>query len=702
MFNLFSKRELKKKAVSEGKKINRSHIPLRLNILFLIVFILFILLLVKLSTMQILNESFYVSKLNESSKTIVKTASARGMIYDAKGRVVVSNIGSPSITYTRGQNISSEDMRETALKLVSLIKIDPSNLTERDRIDFFLASRKNYLKVYDRLSEFDKKDNLGNAKPESEIYAAAVKNVTKAEMNQYGENGKRAAFVYKKMNGAAQFNTVAISTQELSKEEIAKVGENEADLSGIGTGTSWERKYSNTGEIRPLLGKVSTEQQGLPEEKLDDYLKKGYERNDRVGTSYLEEQYEEYLHGKPSQSEVVMNNQGEIVKQEVIKQGSQGDNVKMTIDLEFQKGVDKIMKKYFDQALKQGRAQYSEGAFAVVMNPNTGGVLAMSGILRDVTTGEINPYILGTFQAQTEPGSVVKGATITAGYETGVIKGNDTILDTPIKLQGTPQKASVFNPTGANNMYLTAKQALEYSSNDYMMKLVIKMLGQEYFPNMVLNYDKREEVYKALRQAYAQYGLGVKTGLDLPQESSGQVNKDMNTESIMGKLLDLSFGQYDTYTALQLADYVSTVANGGKRYIPHVVEGIYGNNESGGLGKLVKKIEPKVGNTIPISKNQMSIIQDGFYDVVHGTGAFTTGTPMQNADISISAKTGTAEVNAYGKDLVNSNVVAYAPSDKPKVALSVVFPHLKDYKGMQNMNATKEIVNLYNKMYLKK
>lgn len=683
------------------KKSRRSHIPLRLNILFLIIFVLFVALIVRLGYMQVMEKDVYMAKIEKSNRSTVRMTSARGQIYDATGKPLVTNVAKPSITYTRGQNISAQSMREIALRLVKLVKIEPKGLTDRDRADFFLSDQTNLRNVYARLNDFDLKDANGNAKTEAEIYASEVEKVTPEEKVSLGEEGDAAAFVYKKMNQASQYNTVTVTSDDISTKDVAVIGENEANLEGIATGTTWDRNYEHADSLRDILGTVSTETTGLPAEHLQEYLDKGYERNDRVGTSYLEQQYEDVLQGKPTKSEVVTKQDGTVIKQEVVTEGKKGDNLKLTIDMAFQKKVEEIAEKYFKQAVQQGKAIYSPGTYMVVMNPNTGSVLAMVGL--DYKDGELKTNTLAAMLNPTEPGSVVKGATLTAGYETGVITGNDVIQDTPIKIAGTPLKASVFNPTGNNNRYISAQQALELSSNDYMMKITIRMLGQEYYPDMTLNYDARAKVYGELRKAYAQYGMGIKTGIDLPNEPTGIVTQDMNLPDVMGKLLDLSFGQYDTYTALQLATYASTVANGGNRLQPHVVQGVYANTDNGALGELVKTIEPKVVEKVPITPEQMSIIQNGFYDVVHGNDAYTTGLEMRAAKLSISAKTGTAEkALPNGQMGVNSNVVAYAPSDKPEIAIGLLFPQLTDYKGKQQMYITNEIVNAYYDMYYSK
>ncbi|MFX4083441.1 penicillin-binding transpeptidase domain-containing protein, partial [Enterococcus faecalis] len=173
-----------------------------------------------------------------------------------------------------------------------------------------------------------------------------------------------------------------------------------------------------------------------------------------------------------------------------------------------------------------------------------------------------------------------------------------------------------------------------------------------------------------------------------------------------GNLLDLSFGQYDTYSALQLAQYVSTVANNGIRVQPHVVEGIYGNDENGALGKILKEIEPKVLNKVNISEDQIGILQQGFYNVVNGTSPFTTARGLKSDKFSIAAKTGTAETqatdaNGVNHTTVNSNLVAYAPYENPEIAISVVLPHLNDESSKPNQTIAKEVLEAYMEMYKK-
>ena len=97
---------------------------------------------------------------------------------------------------------------------------------------------------------------------------------------------------------------------------------------------------------------------------------------------------------------------------ENVEEGSKGNNIKLTIDLAFQNGVDDLLKSYFNSELGNGGARYSEGVYAVALNSKTGAVLAMSGIKHDTESGKLSSDSLGTVTNVFVPGSVVKAATI--------------------------------------------------------------------------------------------------------------------------------------------------------------------------------------------------------------------------------------------------------------------------------------------------
>lgn len=680
------------------QKSKKSHIPFRLNLLFFVIFGLFVALIVRLGYLQIAEGQQYAQKAEENSTLKIKSTAPRGQIYDAKGNLLVGNKANLAITYTRGKKVQPKDLVPIARKVNELIHVPADDLSERDKKDFWLADPENLKAAQKRLTDADKTDEKGNKiSDEATLYVKTVEKVTPEEIN-FDEDTLQVATIFKRMNSVGELNTAFIKNEGVTQDEIAIIGENTSAIAGVSTGMDWDREYPNDTDLTNLLGKVSSQKAGLPAEEAEDYIAKGYELNDRVGTSYLEKQYEDVLQGQKAISEVTLDSNGKIVTQTPVSEGKKGENLKLTIDMAFQAKIEEVVRAQYQQLLATGNAAYSDGAYVVVMNPKTGAVMAMVALDRDVATNELTSNPLATINKAFEPGSVVKGATISAGYEQGVISGNDVLIDEPLQIYGSEKKSSVFNTILGNQMPLSAEQALEYSSNAYMMKLVLKMMNTDYQYNMVLPYKTGDPtLFNVLRKTFGEYGMGVSTGIDLPGEETGLSITAFDTDAapMPGHLLDLSFGQYDTYTAMQLAQYAATVANGGTRIAPRVVEGIYDNKSDGTLGDLKEEMKPKELNKVDISKEQMNVIQKGFYDVVHGTGVFTTGRYMQGAALDIAAKTGTAETNVGEHITVNSNVVAYAPSDDPEIAVSVILPHLTSESTRPNQSMVTAIVNAY-------
>ncbi|MGM0215696.1 penicillin-binding transpeptidase domain-containing protein [Enterococcus sp. AZ109] len=697
--NPFKRGFEKLKAADEASRNhNKSHVPFRLNFLFFVIFFLFVLLVGRLGYLQIVNGDQMKEQLKASTTIKVTGSTPRGLIYDSNGVVLVNNQANQAITFTRGNTMEGKDILELANTLNTLIDVPADDsLTERDKKDYWLADPDHLQAAEDRLSFKEK--NLDT----SDEYQKLVDKVTEEEI-QFDENQLKAATIFKRMNSASALSTVFIKNEGVTNQELAVVAERAAELPGVSTGMDWQRSYNDDldDSLRSILGTVSS----VPAEELKEYLKKGYARNDRVGTSYLEKQYEDVLQGKKSEYEVSLSQEGNVTGQKEISKGEKGSNLMLTIDTNFQKRVEEIVARHYQTLVDNGQAQYSPGVYAVALDPNNGQVMAMSGFTHEVGSRQIQEFALGTILNNFEPGSVVKAGTITAGYETGAITGNDVLIDEPIKLAGTALKGSIYNKVIGNQIPMNTVKALEISSNAYMMKIVLRMLGVDYSYNMTLPENaSSEEMYNKLRTALAEYGMGVRTGIDLPGESAGLVNTQFGEPNgpAGGSLLDLSFGQYDTYTAMQLAQYAATVANGGTRIAPHVVKGIYGNDESGGLGDLQKEISGEELGKVNITPEQMSIIKQGFYQAVHGNDGYTTARDLQSAALDTSAKTGTAEtsvtVNGQVVQTINSNLVAYAPSDAPEIAISIVLPNLSVDHDDTNKAIAKDIIDAYAEMY---
>ena len=673
------------------RKFDSHSIPIRLNLLFSIVILLFMTIIGRLLYMQVLNKDFYETKLASASKTKVTTSSARGEIYDASGKPLVENTVKQVVSFTRNNKMTAADLKETAKKLLTYVEVSSPTLTDRQLADYYLADQDVYKKAVESLPREKRLDSDGNQLSESELYNNTVESIDPSQLT-YSDDEKKEIYLFSQLNAVENFATGTIATDSLTDTQIALIASASKNLPGISISTSWDRKVLET-SLSSIVGSVSSEKAGLPAEEADAYIKKGYSLNDRVGTSYLEKQYEETLQGKRSVKEIHLDKYGNMESVENIEDGTKGNNIKLTIDLAFQDSVDNLLKSYFNSELGNGGAKYSEGVYAVALNPKTGAVLSMSGLKHDLKTGDLTPDSLGTVTNVFIPGSVVKAATISSGWENGVLSGNQTLTDQPIVFQGSAPIYSWYK-LAYGSFPITAVEALEYSSNAYMVQTALGIMGQTYQPNMFVGTSNLETAMGKLRATFGEYGLGAATGIDLPDESTGFVPKEYS----FANYITNAFGQFDNYTPMQLAQYVATIANDGVRVAPRIVEGIYGNNDKGGLGDLIQQLQPTEMNKVNISDSDMSILHQGFYQVSHGTSPLTTGRAFSDgATVSISGKTGTGESYvAGGQEANNTNAVAYAPTENPQIAVAVVFPHNTNLTKNVGPAIARDIINLYN------
>lgn len=690
------------KKITEVKK--KRSIPIRLNIIFFSVFILFTILILRLGFLQIVLGEDYKRELERHEEVPINSSVPRGKIFDSNGRLIVGNTPLKAITYTRENSTKQEEMLKIAEKLSILIKKDTEedfkSITKRDLQDFWII--KHPKDARDKITPKDeerlKKIELDTKEYDKEIYKLTRERITEEELNSFSKQELEVLAIFREMSSATALTPQIIKNKNVTDEEFAAVSENLDTLPGVDTTTDWDRNYvykddqGNT-TLGSVLGKVTSYKEGLPKDKLDYFLARGYSRNDRVGKSYLELQYEDVLRGQKEVVKKVTDKSGNVKESKVVKEGKSGNDLILSIDIEFQQMVEKIIQEKLAKA-KAGQP-YLDRAFVSVMNPKTGEVLAMAGKQYINKGSEIVDFALGNMTTAYSMGSVVKGATVLTGYQTGVISPGEKQIDQPLKFKGTQVKKS-WNRTGfgsINDLY-----ALKRSSNVYMFLIGMKIGGQQrYVPNGPLSIDKISAI-NTFRNYFSEFGLGVQTGIDLPGEQSGYGAGQIPQDA--GKVLDFAIGQYDTYTPLQLAQYVSTIANGGYRIQPHVVKEIRESsvnpNES---GSVIQQITPKVLNKLSMKDEWIKRVQEGFRQVVNepqGTG----NTYITNKQYKIAGKTGTAQA-VYDGPLSghpvtwNLTFVGYAPYDNPEIAISVVIPWLTTDKLHPNLEIANEVFKAY-------
>lgn len=310
----------------------------------------------------------------------------------------------------------------------------------------------------------------------------------------------------------------------------------------------------------------------------------------------------------------------------------------------------------------------------VVQDPNNGDVLAMVGkqINED---GEIVDYHYGTLTSTFVPGSSIKGATVVTGYQEDVLEAGEVMLDEPLRFSGDNPRTSFFNRN--SQIPIDDQEALMVSSNVYMYKIALRLAGLEYGEGMSLPHDITG-AGQQLRNGFSQFGLGVSTGIDLPNEAPG-LSPDFG-QYPANNYLSLSIGQYDTYSALQLSQYVSTIATNGKRMELNLAKEVRGSNAND-EGPVLKTFNPTVLNNVSISDDEWQQVHDGFYDVFNthdqSTDRYGTGwDAYHELEPKAAGKTGTAETFIDGNDVFNQTYLGYAPYDDPDMAFSVIFPNM--------------------------
>ena len=641
----------------------------RLIILSILILISFIVISIKLINIQIFNKEKYKKSLDDLKvDEVYSTSTPRGRIYDRNYNLLVDNVGVKTIYYKRKNETTTKDQIKISYKLAKKLDLDYDKLQKINLKEFYIANNRQLVdkkitkKEYKMLEErkITKKD----------IINLKLERITDEELNKYNELDKKAAYIYYLMNKGYYYDEKIIKTYA-TDEEYAYVAEHISKLKGVNVKLEWERKYLYGDTFRSILGNVSSSNSGIPFELKDSYLSKGYSLNDRVGVSNLEYQYENILKG--TKTKYRLNNDNTYT---ILEKGSRGNDIVLTIDINVQKEIEQILEEEIINAKKNNmNTAYYSGSHVIVIQPGTGEILAMASkqIVNDNSGYKIYDTTPTLLTNPVTPGSIVKGASMSVGYSTGAITIGTTMRDECIKIRNTPAKCSWSKSLG----YLNDIKALAYSSNSYQYKTAMKVAGANYYYNGPLSVS--EDSFKKYRDMFLQYGLGEKTNIDLPVESYGF--KGRTYES--GHLLDLAIGQYDTYTPIQIASYINTLASNGNKYKLHLLKEIRNKSNSDEIGPIYKKIVPKLLSSVQLDQVYKDRIKLGFESVMNTLGKGYMGNVPSPA-----GKTGTAEsfVDSDGdgnidKETLSKGFVGYAPSNSPKFSLVVLSPNVRYSKN---------------------
>ena len=641
---------------------------------------------------MVIEHDNYNDVLSDLTYTKVLGSSApRGRILDRNLNVIVDNKAINSIVYKKDKGTSIDEMIELAYIVSPHLELEYHKLTERAKREFYFYKFPDATKKLVTLEEIE---SVSQRKiTNRDLEELMIKRIGEDILNNFSDEDKKAAYLFYLMNTGYAYSEKVIKA-EASDREFAYISENNTELGGFNTKVDWERVYLYGDTLKSILGSVSTSTQGIPAENKNEYLEKGYALNDRVGLGYLEKQYEDYLKGEKAVYEVVNSHELRLVSE-----GKRGNDIVLSIDINLQREIEKIIIEQIYATKSEANTEYYDHSSVIIQHPKTGEILAMAS--KKLVNGKIVDNVVSILTSPVTPGSVVKGASMLVAYNTGAIKIGERLLDECVKVTGANEKcSSVLNLGVIDDITALAK-----SSNAYQFKAAIRVNGQEYFRGMRMNFN--QNAFDIYRKMYRSFGLGVSTGIDLPVESLGYTSsKDKNA----GNLLDYVMGQYETYTPLQLSQYISTIANNGKRIQVHLLKEVRSSSETSELGDVIYKYEPVVMNEIDTSSQYMSRVQEGFYAVMHSAGGYGRG--YIEDKLNSAGKTGTSQsfIDTDGNGVIDtetitSSYVGYAPYNNPKMSIVVTSPnssHLNSsyvFASLVTYRITRLVTNKYYDMY---
>lgn len=640
----------------EQKNQQDNIVSRRLLILLCFIIAITSIMAVRLALIQFKDADELAVKLEKYGTATYSTDAPRGEIVDRNYVKLVQNASVICATYYAPKKITEKQLKRSAKFLAKTISVDPATISKRNKKDYFILAFPDLAKKL--VSDEEKKKLKQQKNYDKALLSLQIERITDEMLEEHLDNDTLiyTHFYYLMQNCTSGSSILA---EGISEQEASIIGENADILPGINVTTDWSREYVNGKEFSQVLGKVTTKKQGLPAELKNELLAKGYQNDSRVGVSGLEAQYEEILRGSDSSYTLNYDSQGNPLITST-KSGIAGSNIRLSIDWELQQLADSLIENELKTMNSQNK--FFNKMFFTLMDPYTGEIIVMSGKIIDKETGEVTDYAAGNYLDANKIGSTIKGGTVYTGFKEGLISPGTTFMDEPIRIKGTKDKKSHRNMGLINEV-----DALAYSSNVYMFRIAMLLGEANYVYDGPLKIN--DTAFETLRRDLGELGLGVKTGIDVPNEALGYIG-DKRTG---GYLLDASIGQYDTYTNIQLAQYASTLANGGRRVKPSLLLDSYVNDQDG-IANANYKSQGEVLDDVSNQTTAFGQIKQGMRACVTRSNG-TCNAYWSRKPYVTYAKTGTAE--DYYKtgevDYPNHLQIGYVQADenaKPAVAFA--------------------------------
>lgn len=603
------------------------------------------------------NHEKYINKYAAITNIYIKGSSApRGRILDINGKVLVDNIGINIIMYHKPTSITLEKELEVAEKLVELTEYK-YEFDEKKLKKFYLL--KNSKECENLITKDEKKLYSERKLTKKDLEDYKLERITEEMLNNLTDLEKYSSYFYYLMQEGYMYDNKTL-LKNIDEELYAKIIE--ANLTGVFGSIDWQRDYKYGNTLKTIFGEISN---SLPKEK-EELLNVGYSYEDKVGISGLEEYYEEYLKGEKAEYKLENNNL------KLIKNAKKGNDLVLEIDIDLQLEVEKIMKEQIKKAKELPNTEFYRESYALISEPNTGAMRVIAG-LRRLDNGEFQDVSINIIKNAYTVGSAVKAASLTVGYQNNLIDIGTKYNDSCVKLANLPAKCS-YKRLGL----LDDKSALAMSSNYYQFMIALGLSGNKYSYNMKAKVSEND--FNVYRETFKKFGLGAKTGIDLPGELEGFKGNQVAIDL----LLNLAIGQYDLYTPVGLLQYINTIANDGTRLKLNIMHSIKNEDE------VIYENNIEELNKIDLEEKYLKRIQESLREVIKTGTAYWYASPNSEA----AGKTGTSEswIDSDFDGKLDSFVLShtflmYAPFDNPKYSMVVISPNISNLNGKTKYRA---------------
>ena len=609
---------------------------------------------------------------NAASETV--TAS-RGIITDRNGKVLVSNRLAYTLVFDRSGFDDDAALNAAILRLVQLCEETGTGWNDTlpiGRVGNFLRYSNARSETFDKFIE---KNDLTSGASGRQLLSEL------RELYHVDESlSEREARLIVGVRYELHSRDSYTFAEDVSTEVLSLITDGRYE--GVTIRTASARVY-NTALAAHILGTIGPIWQEEWSSNEDTgyvgYADKGYSMNDLVGKDGVEKAFESYLRGTDGRRLITTDETGKITGELYTREPQPGGTVALTLDIDLQADVEAALAETISGMIDKDSNE--RGGAAAVVSVGTGEVLALASYpTYDLSTFNedydelVNDQRLPMFNRATQgiyaPGSTFKMVTAVAALESGIITPSSIIQDRGIyTYYKDPQPMCwIYSQTGSTHGRINVSQAITDSCN-YFFYEVGRLTG-----------------IRTLDSYASQFGLGQSTGIEIGDSSgvlaSPEWAESHDQEWTDGQTITAAIGQsYNLFTPLQLANYVATLVGGGDHYQAHLLKNVKAYDNS----RLLYMYDDKPMNTVEISDSTLTAVTRGMHELtVSGSVAYA----FENCVVSAGAKTGSAQV---GTDIANGVFVAYAPYEKPEIAVAIVIE--KGGSGAALANTAVEIIN---------